>query len=337
MTPRRRFRAPAARPAVIDGPAPIAARQAVADMLSSLAMPDAEVDRRLAVATDPRYWRRLAPALSLEGPARRLHAAPLNARQSAADLTAHGYVQLGQLLQPRIIKPMVAAVEKLRAADWPAVFAFLYDEFWLAPRAGGIPAFLRQTLGPDCDQSANVWLHYVEARRGAAGWPPHRDHTDPGRVTMWIPLTPATVEDGCISVLPSHLVPAHLAGSWERIDTMSRDDVLRLLHAARPLPAPAGSVVCWHTGVLHWGGHRTNATRPRVAFSMEFRRSSAGAGDAEDALPAVPLAGPLPSFAERLRLVARMVLLYYPNEPRAARYVELCRRLAGPAPREQAI
>ncbi len=296
--------------------------------MASLAMPPRTVDRKAALAVDPRHWRRLAPGLSIEGQAARgIRARAVNVRQAGADLATHGYVHLGEVIESGVLRRMVYGVERLRADDWPAVFAFLYDEFWLLPRSGKTPAFLRTVLGDRCEQSPNVWLHYVEARKDAAGWPPHRDHSDPDRLTLWIPLTPAAVEDGCISVLPRHLLPRHLAGSWARIDAIAREDVLRLLHAARPLPAAAGSLVAWHTGVLHWGGHRTNATRPRIACSMEFAR---GPIDGRElGMPGLPLAGRLPSFADRVRLVANMVLLYYPNEPRVARYVALARRLVG--------
>jgi len=284
-------------------------------------------DARMALAVDPAYWRRLVSGLSIEERATpRISSRALNVRRASADLAAHGYVQMSPVFPAGLLGRMARAVERLRAEDWPAVFAFLYDEFWRAPRSGRIPAFLHTVLGRRCEQSPNVWLHYVDARRETAGWPPHRDHTDPDRLTLWIPLTRAAVEDGCISVLPPHLLPAHLAGSWSQMDTMAREDVLRVLHAARPLPAEAGSILAWRTGVLHWGGFRTSTTRPRIAFSMEFTRGPLA--PSEFGLAGVPLDGPLPSFADRLRLVANMVLLYARHEPGAARAEAIARHLA---------
>lgn len=301
--------------------------QAVADMLASLAMPEADVGRQFGRAIDPRYWRRLVPRLSVaRRPAPRVRMRSFDDRRAARELRDRGYTQLNRGFEPALTRRMATAVERLRASDWPAVFVFLYDEFWALPRSGHLPSLLRNAVGPACRQSPNVWLHYVDATEEAAGWAPHRDHSDGHRVTVWVPLTPARVEDGCMHVLPRHLVPPHLAGSWDQRDTLSRDDVLRLLHAARALPADAGSVVCWHADLLHWGGYRVSRDAPRIAFSMEFQ--AAPDGSTERGMPTMPLSGAPPSFAQRLRLVSEMVLLYHSHEPRLSRYVELARRLA---------
>ena len=300
--------------------------EVVADMLASLTMPEAELGRQLERAVDPRYWRRLVPSLSIERrPAVRLRARSINDARAGRALTDRGYAQMDRVFAAPLMRRMAGAVERLRASDWPPVFVFLFDEFWALPRSGRLPSLLRAAVGDACQQSPNVWLHYVDAREEAAGWPPHRDHSDGNRVTVWVPLTAARVEDGCMHVLPRHLVPPHLAGSWEQFDTLARNDVLRLLHAARALPADAGSVLCWRANVLHWGGYRVSTAAPRIAFSMEFQ--SAPDGSNEHGMPTLPLSGALPSFSERLRLVSEMVLLYHSHEPRLARYVELARGL----------
>ena len=301
--------------------------EVVADMLASMAMPDADARRQFDRALDPQYWRRLVPALSIERrPSRRIRVRSIDDRRAGSELRDRGYTHLNHVFDQPLMRRLAAAVERLRASDWPAVFVFLYDEFWALPRSGRLPSLLREAVGPACRQSPNVWLHYVDARGEAAGWPPHRDHSDASRVTVWVPLTSARVEDGCMHVLPRHLMPSHLVGSWEQLETVSRDDVLRLLHAARALPADAGSIVCWHADMLHWGGYRVTAARPRIACSMEFQ--SAAAGSTERGLPTLPLSGTLPAFSQRLRIVSEMVLLYYSHEPRLARYVELAQRLA---------
>jgi hypothetical protein len=128
-------------------------------------------------------------------------------------------------------------------------------------------------------------------------------------------------------------LPTRLSGSWEGLDAWPREDVLRVLHAARPLPATPGTVLCWRANVLHWGGYRTSTARPRMAFSMEF--SPRPSSDVETGAVSVPLAGPLPDLAFRVRLAAHMVRLYHRQDLRSARYLELARRLAADPPMAQ--
>ena len=52
---------------------------------------------------------------------------------------------------------------------------------------------------------------------GEAGWPPHRDKGrqalaadgTPTSLTVWIPLTEATPENGCLYILPTHRDPVY--------------------------------------------------------------------------------------------------------------------------------
>jgi hypothetical protein len=273
---------------------------------------------RGALVLDRRYWRRLMPSFSIEGRSR-LSAGPSARTTAAAEFTRRGYVQFGPVLQARAAARLIRALETIRRQGWPEILAFVYDDFWLAHRSPMMRAFLESVLGPACHQSPNVWVHVVDARQDAAGWPPHRDHLDASRITVWVPLTRAAVEDGCISLLPRHLLPRKFARSWRPIRTFTRDDVLRLLHASQALPAAAGSAVCWRSDTLHWGGRRTNAARPRIALSMEFAPGPIPVR--EIGLPAFRLDDPPPAFETRVHLAARMILLYHRNDPRVAAHV----------------
>jgi ectoine hydroxylase-related dioxygenase (phytanoyl-CoA dioxygenase family) len=218
------------------------------------------------------------------------------------------YARIDRVFPAALTRRLAREVASIRRKGRPPVSLALSDEFWLLARSGPVRRFLHGVLGRRVYQSPNVWVHVVDAREEAAGWAPHRDHTDGHRVTLWIPLTPAGVDDGCISLLPPHLLPARLSGLWRTIDRFSRAEVLALLHAARPVPADAGSVVCWRANVLHWGGRRTRTGTPRIACSMEF--SARPIDPREIGMPSMPLQGPLPTLKARLDLVARMVLLY---------------------------
>src|SRR5262249_38655292 len=149
------------------------------------------------------------------------------------------------MLTAPVLEGMRACVAALGRADWPAVFAFAYDHFWLAARRPSLLGALRALLGPGCRQTPHVWVHQVGAERGAAGWGPHKDNAGgQQRVTVWIPLSDATLDTGAIGLIPRHRMPPGLQERWYDLAAFDRADVLAMLHAARPIPARAGSAVC---------------------------------------------------------------------------------------------
>src|SRR5256885_1184270 len=87
---------------------------------------------------------------------------------------------------------------------------------------------------------------------------PCRQPTRPGsRLSVWIALTDASVESGCIYVLPrSHASAAILNGNWTT-DSVTLGDTVRVLSGARALPAAAGSALVWDFDLVHWSGART--------------------------------------------------------------------------------
>ena len=229
-------------------------------------------------------------------------------RAAITQFRTRDYARLNAAVSASLLRRLVRQVAALRRRRLPPVNLALFDEFWMLPRSRRVRRFLHGALGPRVFQSPNVWVHVVDAKEEAAGWAPHRDHVDRHRVTVWIPVTRAGVDDGCISLLPPHLVPRRLSGLWKNINRFSRAEVLALLHAARPVPAEAGSAVLWRANVLHWGGRRTRTGAPRIACSMEF--SARPIDPTEIGLPSIPLAGPLPTIETRVDLVRRMLLLY---------------------------
>jgi len=181
-------------------------------------------------------------------------------------------------------------------------------------------------LGTAYRQTPFVWIHVVSGPRGAAGWPPHVDNRgDDFRLTVWIPLTDATVDTGCMCLIPKHLVPPDEGTRWYDRSTLSMSEMRGLLHVSRPLPAGAGAVVAWDAGLMHWGSARQLAGDPRISLSMELVPAAAGPGVLDRTLGVVDVA--LPTLDERLRIIAAAIALYHPSEPRVGRYTTLAERL----------
>jgi hypothetical protein len=298
-------------------------------LLESIRLEGAAADAHLERAVAPDYWRSLVPDLSVGADpivGFDLPALDPHQRQRTLDLFAeNGYLMVDSLLPVAILDRMRRAVVEVMAADWPAVFTWVYDEFWRLPRVRPLVDLFAGALGPGYRQTSNFWTHFVAATRGAAGWPPHVDHHGRDtRLTVWIPLSPATVESGCMCVLPKSVLPLAIAKQWSRDETLRGRHALAALHGVRPLPAMPGSVLAWNAELLHWGATRQAAGDPRISFSLELVEARSDLIADERALP---VSDALPTHQERLAMIARALVNYQSAEPRTSRYRPLATRL----------
>ena len=123
--------------------------------------------------------------------------------------------------------------------------------------------------------------YFIDTDDDEAGSGPHRDSllsekgfsADglPTLVNVWVALTDATPLNSCMYVLPGHLDPDYprprgrLGGEQNRHEIQLQD--------VRALPVKAGSVICWSSSLLHWGGRSSRfASGPRMSFAMYFQR-----------------------------------------------------------------
>jgi ectoine hydroxylase-related dioxygenase (phytanoyl-CoA dioxygenase family) len=141
---------------------------------------------------------------------------------------------------------------------------------------------------------------------------------------MWVALSDATVDTGCMCVVPKHAAGG--AERWYRRETLEMREVLSLLHASRALPVRAGGTLGWEAGLVHWGSARLADGEPRVSISMEFVPATAGTAVLAGALSCHD--GRLPTLEERLSVIARSIALYHRTDARAGRYAELAEALA---------
>ncbi len=271
---------------------------------------------------DAGYWADLNPGLTLGGSelADEIEEHAIDAAEQAAlegHLASRGYVRTGSHLSGAVLQRIAEAVERLRARNLPPAFVGLYDETWLLPRTPSLRRLVASQIGADYAQIPNVWCHYVAPVRKTSGWPPHCDgygrDDRGGRFTLHVPVTEATLENGCMYLVPRDLLPVGVA--------VGDADTRTVLQAARALPARPGEVLGWSFDILHWGSAASgDGHEPRVSLSFEF--IAAGATPVADETPLVPMAA-LPSFESRLRFVALGVLRYAQFEPKLAAYHDL--------------
>ena len=302
-------------------------QQAARELLDGMRLAPAELLVRLEQAVSPEYWRTLAPALTVAGqgaaePAFVTEVDAATRRATLSRFETEGYFVLPPLVSVPLLERLRHAVTALGAAGWPPVFVWMYDEVWRVPRLQTLVTLVSEILGADYVQTPNVWTHVVPGYRGAMGWRPHVDHQGAdSRLTVWVPLTDATVDTGCLCVVPKHLVPRSVAGRWYDRPTLDMREAMDVVHAARPLPAAAGSVLGWDTGLLHWGAARERAGEPRVSVSMEF--AVASGGDILDGERFPVRSGEVPSLEARLRTIARSIVSYFGSDPRAGSFLDL--------------
>jgi hypothetical protein len=283
-------------------------------------------------AFDEGFWSTLLP---VEPPRHQTRNA-VQAMADVDDLRRTGVFAVPGAIDTPRLERVHKLLKILRRRGWPLVFAAMHDALWEVFSAPPLGRALEQLLGRGCRQVPRFWITHVSSVEGDAGWRPHLDAHEkpiwndigPDRLTVWIALTEATVDNGCMFVLPPEVAgefPSDLFESRE----LSAARILPLLHAARPLPCQAGTVMGWTKNVVHWGGRSTGeAAAPRIAIATEFIQGRCQTDLREDA-PLDSLAGP-PEFSRRLRLVGQQILKYveYDREARAlAPFVELAHRM----------
>ena len=238
-----------------------------------------ETAERVRQAIDPEYWRGLCPELSLEATRdfssehfaideQEIESALVSFRRS-------GYLQLGPLLRPELCQRLKQSTSRLVARGWPAPFLLVYDEPWHVVASPPMLRILRETVGEKGRLSPFRWVFHVRAIRGAHGWPPHVDAMDgrkPRVFTCWFALSAATLDNGCMYVVPRDLVPAEISRQSFPGGNPGPSGALKLdiLRHCRALPAQPGELLAWGDDVMHWGSTCFEPGEPRVSFAMVF-------------------------------------------------------------------
>jgi len=272
-------------------------------------------------AMDVRYWRRLIPDMTVEGQpsAEAVSDTPSEDAFPLAILKQvqeDGWFQLDPIFPAEALTRLKKALDVLIGAGWLPVFSFMYDEFWTLTRAAAVRRILSILLGPKYRQRAYFWTHYVQVRPGAHGWDPHTDASlspgllpsgRPAMMSLWIPLSEATLDNGCMYVIPTSSYPT-IGARFDSLGGVTREELGTLLQCARALPAKAGSIMGWHGQVVHWGSRANGRSpQPRISLALEFQNAELAA---DPSTLLMDPDAPLPSFRQRLLLIAAQIKMY---------------------------
>lgn len=249
---------------------------------------------------------------------------PTEVARLAEKVRTEGYFQTRAVFPLPLIHRMRSCVERLRSQNWPPAFAFVFDEFWAILRTASLERLLSSFLGQGYRQNSAIWTYYVSTQKGSAGWAPHQDGGGEQRLSVWLRLTDATLDNGCMYVVPRNLVPDSLPAKYTKWDSVSQAELSQLLQCSRALPATAGSLLGWDTSLIHWGSVPSGSAVPRISIAVEFlgARATPTAYDR----PLLDMTS-LPTFEQRLYVIGKCIADYKKFEPRMAKFAEVAQRL----------
>lgn len=301
-------------------------REFLMQLLSDARIKGPQLEDAVSRALDPNYWRGLVPNLHIENLDASLEFAlmdPAAIDDAVRAVRVDGYFRLPGVIAPAGVRRLNDAIDTLVAAGWPASFVFIYDEAWQSGRSPGVRRMLESVLGPGFRQIRHVWAHVVHPVAGATGWAPHVDGDPGGRMTVWMGLTPATLDNGCMHVVPRNVTAAspdlvprfRLNGSQ-----FTRTELVSLLHATHALEASPGDALGWGFDIIHWGGYARRAGSERRGFSFEYIAADQERGSFDGPLVSMDS---LPTFDDRVRTVAKSINAYRKFEPLIDRFADV--------------
>jgi ectoine hydroxylase-related dioxygenase (phytanoyl-CoA dioxygenase family) len=198
-------------------------------------------------------------------------------------------------IPPELLTACLGAIDLVTEAGAPPLAALAFDAPWEV-----------QTLLGDYAEAAldgaalllpATWIWKLTADE-PRGWEPHRDRPRcevddrgaPMAISLWVALTDATPENGCMYVLPANL-------DIQYRNPRATPHALSMQHI-RALPARAGSVLGWTSPLLHWGGTAKAGVPGRASIAFEFQSARYPPTD-EQSFPR----GWFPTAAERRALI----------------------------------
>lgn len=262
------------------------------------------------LATDREFWLSLNPELTVsEGAVRKPPSAIVVDEkilaQTKETLIEEGYFKIENFFEPGEVALLTKCVKRLHKEQWPETFAYVYDEFWfMFHRTAWV---MTKLLGRDYRQMPNIWVFHLGLNSQSAGWVPHRDRAKirtldargyPHSINIWIPLTDATPENGCMYMLP--------AGLDDNYNGDMTIQTVKNFQDIRALPAKSGDFLGWNEAVFHWGGRSSKlAKEPRISLATVFQDTSV------DPLE-WPLMDPLqiPPFIERVGMIGQQFIRF---------------------------
>ena len=203
---------------------------------------------------------------------------------------------------------------------WLLPFIFTFCEPWMIQSK--LSRVVESLFGDEYCLLPEFWAWHVDPNNEDAGWGPHRDkgrwslfeNGDPISLTVWIPLTDATIDNSCMHVVPANRDSNYFLDVWkkEHID----------LQNIVALPVLAGAPLIWNSNIIHWGSNSlARDIPPRISVAFEVQ-----------VIKVDPFNKPtmnskiVPNFESRLKLICKQILQYshmYPLDPEIESFAKI--------------
>ncbi len=231
-------------------------------------------------------WIKIAPGLTITdnpwqnaAPARRLE--DDEAMLLRRSLVREGCAVCAPVFETAWLEPAIEAILAVIRAGLPPRYALVFDET-LALLTGATEVLRVVFDAPVALVPDEFDAHYIPTTSAAAGAGPHRDTIGaidtfaadgcPDLINMWLALTDATTDNGCIYALPSEVDP-----DFERAKAglaALPQYASPALQSVRALPVEAGGFACWAPELLHWGGRSSHlAKQPRISLACYMQNA----------------------------------------------------------------
>lgn len=233
---------------------------------------------------DIEYWRSLNPQSTITENPFLANFTPYevsdNMDKHREQLKREGYFQTSPIVPKDDCDKLIKLIQSVVDTGSLSTYALLYDDFYhVAQKLSNI---LNPILGQGYQLVPDEFEAYlIDTGDEEMGSGPHRDSLTnktpytadglPTLVNVWVALSDATPLNSCMYVLPGHLDPNYPRPGAQALKDNNRQELNP--QNIRAVPVKAGSVLCWNTSLLHWGGRSSNlAIEPRFSFAMYFQR-----------------------------------------------------------------
>jgi hypothetical protein len=289
----------------------------------------------------PELWAAISSELTVGNSTRPLSTSP---SYTGLDTLIQDLSHAGHGLLPALawddagvsLAALSRAVDSLVGAGYPPCFIFMYDQTWaLCERLFDAMRIVMDDDHVELDTSVFAWAlrrPSASERAGAGGagvggigdnfGKPHRDsaynechdaHGRPTEISVWVPLTPVGLDNGCMMVVPAPHDPLFAAPTARA--HMAPAESLPWGHI-RALPASPGDVLMWRSSLIHWGSACSeSAAEPRKSIAMSFMRPCVGSPPDGSRISREDLRRGL-SMEQRVHVIARSLLTYEHWHPR---------------------
>lgn len=226
------------------------------------------------VDTSLEYWQNLCPDLTVSADEVRLPVPEVAIQDVTKSLIDEGYFHVPFDSWDLPLDKMADCITRLKQLDIEPTWCFVFDEFWTLTTK--VHSYIESVLDKKYYKLPDIWAWHVDPAKEERGWKVHRDRGpgttfddgSPKSLTIWIPLADATIENGCMYVVPQSKDPnctkddESYYADWEE---HFYDGMMVAVEAK------AGDLLGWNQQILHWGGTPTNANAsPRISVSVEF-------------------------------------------------------------------